>query len=79
MLLVIRYTGLNGFLGSVWLQPSEIEEMVMETAKLESLFGEAFDEVIVNTDFQQTYKKVLTTCQSVYSEERWIPSTWLDQ
>lgn len=50
--------------------------MVLGSAKIESLFSELCDEVIINTDFNTSYKQLVTLCQRVYSEENWIPTSW---
>ncbi|KAF6028312.1 MPP7 [Bugula neritina] len=57
---------------------TEMEEMVLGAAHIESTYSELCDETIVSTDFMYSYVSLLNLSKSSSSEAKWIPSAWLD-
>ncbi|XP_067934106.1 MAGUK p55 subfamily member 7-like isoform X2 [Watersipora subatra] len=60
------------------LSANEVEEMVLGAAMIESVYSQAYDETIINTEFNQSYNQLISISRSVNSTENWIPSSWLD-
>ena len=40
-------------------------------------YGHYFDKSIVNSDFDQSYDKLLEICTSLERDPQWVPASWL--
>ena len=51
--------------------------MIQVGMRMESLYKNYFDEVIVNDHLSRVYNELMATARKLEVEPQWIPSTWM--
>ncbi|XP_005096273.1 MAGUK p55 subfamily member 2 [Aplysia californica] len=50
---------------------------VNESARIEKQFGSYFDEIIVNDNFEETYRLLRKSLNDMTSKQQWVPVNWV--
>lgn len=59
------------------LNDQQLINVIVESAKLEYLYGKYFDVVIVMEDFEATLKQLIEIINSIQTNPDWAPASWL--
>lgn len=59
------------------LNDEQLIKVIIDSAKLEYLYGKYFDVVISMEDFESTLKQLVEIIQSVQTHPHWAPASWL--
>ncbi|XP_072477612.1 MAGUK p55 subfamily member 4 [Notamacropus eugenii] len=62
---------------NIKFKDEDLQEMEELAKKMETQFGQFFDQVIVNDSLQEAYAQLLTAVQQAQDEPQWIPATWI--
>ena len=58
-------------------QDDELRETIEESQQLYDLYSHYFDLTIVNEDFDETYKKIKNSIQTLSTDTQWVPVNWV--
>lgn len=58
-------------------EEEDLRKTLEESSCLQRTFEKYIDEVIVNDDFDSTFRKVLQTLDSLSTEHQWVPLSWV--
>ena len=59
------------------LNDEQLIKVIIESAKLEYLYGPYFDVIIVMEDFESALKQLIQVIHSVQNHPHWAPASWL--
>ena len=59
------------------LQDEELQETIEESQQLYDLYSHHFDLTIVNENFEDTYKKLKDSIQTLSTDTQWVPVNWV--
>lgn len=59
------------------LQEDDLKRTVEESAMLQRAFDKYIDQVIVNEDFDMTFRKVVEALDKISNEHQWVPVNWV--
>ena len=59
------------------LQDDEIKEIIESGRQMEDLFGQFFDQIIVNYDLDRAYDELLNAINRLEVEPQWVPLHWV--
>ncbi|XP_020823744.1 MAGUK p55 subfamily member 4 [Phascolarctos cinereus] len=62
---------------NIKFKDEDLQEMEELAKKMETQFGQFFDQVIVNDSLQEACAELLTTVQQAQDEPQWVPATWI--
>lgn len=62
---------------TIYLQDDELVNQVEESAMLQRKYEKYLDMVIVNEDFDQTFRQVLDALEVLSHEHQWVPVNWI--
>jgi len=48
-----------------------------ESQRLQRLYGPYFDLVVINEDFDSTFRRVSQALDSLSTDHQWVPVTWV--
>ena len=48
-----------------------------ESGKIEKQFNNYFDEIIVNDNFEETYRLIRKSLNDMTSKQQWVPVNWV--
>jgi len=61
------------------LQEQEMRNLVQQGIDIELKYSHLFDELVIFTDHDTAYQKLLTTSKRLREEFQWVPSSWIRQ
>uniref|UniRef100_A0A4X2KLS2 MAGUK p55 scaffold protein 4 n=1 Tax=Vombatus ursinus TaxID=29139 RepID=A0A4X2KLS2_VOMUR len=62
---------------NIKFKDEDLQEMEELAKKMETQFGQFFDQVIVNDSLQEACAELLTAVQQAQDEPQWVPATWI--
>ena len=62
----------------MFLQEEEFIRTVKHSQEIERKYKGSFDEMIVNDDFEETYRTICHMMDEQLKQHRWIPVEWND-
>ena len=60
----------------MYFQEEEFIRTVKDSQEIERQYKGSFDEMIVNDDFEQTYRTICHLMDDQLRQHRWIPVEW---
>lgn len=67
----------NMLLTPVVVQEDDLKKAVEESACLQRAYDKYVDQVIVNEDFDITFRKVVEALDTLSAEHQWVPVNWI--
>lgn len=58
-------------------EEDDLRETVEESSRLQRTYEKYVDLVIVNEDFDTTFRKVVEALDSLAQEHQWVPVNWI--
>lgn len=58
-------------------QEEDLQEMEESAKKMETQFGQFFDQVIVNDNLQEACLQLVSAVHQAQNEPQWVPATWI--
>lgn len=62
---------------SYFMQDDDLISTVEESAFVQRKYEKYFDMIIVNEDFDDTFRKVVETLDQMSHEDQWVPINWI--
>ncbi|XP_051846480.1 MAGUK p55 subfamily member 4 [Antechinus flavipes] len=62
---------------NIKFKDEDLQEMEDLAKKMETQFGQFFDQVIVNDSLPEACAQLLTAVQQAQNEPQWVPATWI--
>ncbi|XP_068924926.1 MAGUK p55 subfamily member 4, partial [Petaurus breviceps papuanus] len=62
---------------NIKFKDEDLQEMEELAKKMETQFGQFFDQVIVNDSLQEACAQLLTVVQKAQDEPQWVPAAWI--
>lgn len=59
------------------IQEDDLKSTVEESAALQRAYEKYIDLVIVNQDFDETFRQVVAALDALASEDQWVPVNWI--
>lgn len=60
-------------------QEDDVKKSLEESACLQRMYEKYIDLVIVNEDFDMTFRKVVEALEIISNEHQWVPVNWVYQ
>lgn len=59
------------------LQEDDLKRTVEESSLLQRTYDKYIDMIIVNEDFDETFRQVVEALETLTTEHQWVPVNWV--
>lgn len=59
------------------LQEEDLKRTLEDSASMQRTYDKYIDEVIVNNDFDVTFRKIIESMDMLTTEPQWVPVNWI--
>lgn len=59
------------------MQEDDLRNSVEESQRLQQLYAPYYDLVVVNEDFDSSFRRVAQALDALSTDHQWVPVTWI--
>jgi len=59
------------------LQEEDFKRALEESARIQRTYEKYFDQIIINDDPDQTFRKVVEALEILSNQHQWVPVSWV--
>ena len=59
------------------LQEEDFKNALEESARIQRIYEKYFDQIIINEDPDQTFRKVVEALEILSNQHQWVPVSWV--
>lgn len=59
------------------MQEEDFKNALEESARIQRIYEKYFDQIIINEDPDQTFRKVVEALEILSNQHQWVPVSWV--